>query len=383
MTVPAPVHRVEVALGERSYPVCIGAGSLAGVGDALAERTGARRAVVVTEPGLGRRLGGTVLRSLRAAGLDAAKLEVPRGDASKSLRMAGRLYEGLIRAGADRDTVVVALGGGMVGDLAGFVAATFLRGLPFVQVPTSLLAMVDASVGGKVAINLPQGKNLAGAFHQPRLVWIDVAVLETLPARERAAGMAEIVKAAALFDAAFYQRLEADARRALALEPGPLLDAVARACALKAEVVARDEREGGHRMLLNLGHTVGHAIEALLRYRRLLHGEAVAIGMVHAARRSEGLGLAGPGLAARVEALLAECGLPTALLPFPRRAYLQALRVDKKRRDDRIRYVVLREIGKPDVVPLTAEEILPVGMVPRAPRRPARTGGTRRSGPRR
>lgn len=357
----APDRRVTVALGERTYTVEIGVGTLGGAGDAIAQATGARQAVVVTEPGVGRRHAGPLLAGLRTAGLRTVRIEVPQGEKHKSLREAGRIYRSLAAAGADRTTVIVALGGGKVGDLAGFVAATWLRGVPFVQVPTTLLAMVDSGVGGKVAVNLPEGKNLAGAFHQPRLVWIDAGTLTSLPARERSAGMAEIIKAGAILDADFFARLERDAPRALALDMDALLPVIERACAIKADVVARDERETGLRMLLNFGHTIGHAIEALHGYRGILHGEAVAIGMAFAARRSEELGLAPAGTAARIIRLLDACGLPIELPPFPRRAYLAALRVDKKRRDSRIRYVALREIGKAEVVPLTPAEILPAG----------------------
>ena len=279
----------------------------------------------------------------------------------------------------DRASVVVALGGGVVGDLAGFVAATYLRGVPFAQVPTSLLAMVDASVGGKVGVNLARGKNLVGAFYQPKLVWIDVRVLRTLPRRQRAAGLAEILKAAALFDAALFARLERDAERLLELDPEALLPVVERACAIKAEVVNRDEREVGPRMLLNFGHTLAHAIETLARYRRVLHGEAVAMGMVFAARRSEELELAPTGTAERIATLCGRLGLPTALPGFDRRAYLDALRVDKKRRDARIRFVALRGIGKAETLPLTPAQILPAASYRRAVggRRAAREGRAR------
>lgn len=349
---------VPVLLGERTYPIHIGVGTLASAGGAIARHTKATRAAVVTVPSVGRRYAPALLRSLREAGLRGTRLDVPEGDASKSLRQAARLYDALLAFGADRGSVVVALGGGMVGDLAGFVAATYLRGIPFVQVPTSLLAMIDASVGGKVAVNLPQGKNLVGAFHQPRLVWIDLAVLATLPRRELAAGMAEIIKAGAIWDPELFERLERDLERALALDVEVLLPVVERACAIKAEVVSRDEREADLRMLLNFGHTLGHAIERLRRYRGILHGEAVAIGMVFAARRSEELGLAPAGCTERLEALLRRAGLPTELPDFPRRAYLSALSVDKKRKDTRIRFVALRGIGRAEVVPLAPAEIL-------------------------
>jgi 3-dehydroquinate synthase len=221
--------------------------------------------------------------------------------------------------------------------------------------------MVDASIGGKVAVNLPQGKNLVGAFHQPRLVWIDVETLRTLPARERAAGFAEVVKAGALWDEGFLARLERDAEALMALESRRLLPVLERACTIKAEIVERDEREAGLRMLLNLGHTLAHAVEKQLGYRSVLHGEAVAMGMVYAARRSEQLELAPAGTTERLEALLRRFGLPTELPARPRKAYLAALRVDKKSRDSRIRYIALRRIGRAEIVELTPAEILPAG----------------------
>ena len=373
-TGPAARRTVPVALGERGYPIEIGIGTLARAGAAIAERTKATRAVVVSVPAVARRYAPTLLRSLREAGVRGTRVLVPDGDASKSLRQAARLYEALLDAEADRGSVVVALGGGMVGDLAGFAAATYLRGVAFVQVPTTILAMVDASIGGKVGVNLGRGKNLVGAFHQPRLVWIDLATLRSLPRRERAAGLAEVVKAGAILDADFFAFLEREAERVLALDPEALLPAIERACAIKADVVARDERESGLRMLLNFGHTLGHAIEALSRYRGILHGEAVAIGMAFAARRSEALGLAAPGTAERLEALLGRLGLPTAPPAFLRTAYLSALRVDKKRTDARIRFVALRDIGRAETVPLQPAEILPAGLLGRraaAGRRPA------------
>jgi 3-dehydroquinate synthase len=352
---------VVVELGERSYPIEIGFGTLPQLGAQVKRATGASRAFVVTVPPVGRRYGATVVRSLREAGLWSRRFDVPDGERSKSLAHAARLVDALLAAGADRGSAVVALGGGVVGDLAGFVAATLLRGLPFVQVPTTLLAMVDSSVGGKTGVNVPRGKNLVGAFHQPRLVWIDAATLATLPRRQRAAGFAEVVKHAAIRDAALFEALERDAERLLDLDPAVLLPVLERNCAIKAEVVARDERESGLRMLLNFGHTLGHAAEALRGYRGLLHGEAVAMGMVFAARRSEALGLSPQGTADRLAALLARAGLPTALPDLPRRAYLQALLVDKKRRDARIRFVVLRGIGRAETVPLRPQEIVPPG----------------------
>lgn len=353
-------RRLRVVLGERSYPIHIGAGDLDRVGAEILKRTRANRIALVTVPRVGRRYAAAVLRSLRAAGVPVSRIEVPDGDATKNLRQLGRLYDAFLDKGLDRKSALVALGGGMVGDLTGFAAATYLRGIPFVQIPTTLLAMVDASIGGKTAVNLPQGKNLVGAFHQPSLVWIDTETLRSLPARQRAAGMAEVVKAAAIWDARFFARLERDCERLMALDPGVLIPTVERACRIKAEVVARDEREeSGLRALLNFGHTLAHAIEKQMGYRRILHGEAVAIGMVHAARRSEALALAPAGTAVRLERLLRRLDLPTEIPRYDRRTQLAAMKVDKKKEGRKIHYVVLRRIGQAETVELSPAEILP------------------------
>lgn len=361
-------RNVRVPLGERSYPVRIGAGLLDRLGEEVVRRTRARHALLVTVPGVGRRYGARALRSLRSAGLRSTRITVPDGDATKNLTQVAELYAALLARRADRESVLVALGGGMVGDLTGYVAATFLRGIPFVQVPTTVLAMVDASVGGKTAVNLPEGKNLVGAFHQPAAVLADIDTLSSLPARERAAGFAEVVKVAAIRDAAFFARLERRAPRLLGLEEAVLVPTLERAVRIKAEVVGLDERERDLRMLLNFGHSMGHAVETLEGYRGLLHGEAVAIGMVYAARLSESLGVAEPGSAARLAALCTRLGLPVSLPGFPRQAYRKVLGVDKKRRDDRIRFVVLERIGVARTLPLTPGEIL--ALAPRNPGTP-------------
>ena len=365
---PRPGGVVEVALGERSYPIRIGVGTLSEAGEAIRRRTGASRAVVVTVPPVGRRYAATLLASLEKAGLPAHKIEVPDGEATKNLQRVAKLYDALLSRDVDRRSVLVALGGGMVGDLAGFVAATYLRGIDYVQVPTTYLAMIDSSIGGKTGVNLPQGKNLVGAFHQPRLVWTDIETLATLPRRQRAAGLAEMIKHAAIYDAAEFGRLERRIEALLEADPAVVAPRLARTCAIKAEVVSRDEREAGLRMHLNFGHTLAHAAETLSGYGPILHGEAVAMGMAYAARRSEELELAPAGTAERLTKLLERAGLPTTLPSFPHNAYLRALRVDKKRRDTRLRYVVLRAIGCADTVSLTPEEIMP----------PARRAASRR-----
>lgn len=368
------VRTLTVELGDRSYPIKLGVDTLAGAGKAIARCAPSSRTFVVSVPPVSRRYAGVLQRSLRAAGYRVHRVQVPDGDASKNPRQLSKLWDELIRCGADRSTPVVALGGGMVGDLAGFAAASYLRGVPFIQVPTTILAMVDASIGGKVAVNLPQGKNLVGAFYQPRLVWIDTATLRSLPARERAAGFAEIIKAAAIWDSAFFERLERDAEGLMELEPKVLIPTLERACAIKAEVVSEDEREAGLRQLLNFGHTVGHAIEKLGRYRGLLHGEAVAVGMLIAAQRSEELGVSPAGTAERIRSLALRFGLPSELPNYPRSAYLEALKVDKKMASSKIRFVVLRGIGRAETIPLTPREVLP------ASRRRAGSSGARGAG---
>ncbi len=358
-TPDAALRNLRVHLDERSYPIRIGYDSLAAAGPAIAEATGATRAALISVAPVAKRYAPRLERSLHRAGVRTTRILVPDGDRTKNLRQAARIYDELLAFEADRSTAVIALGGGVVGDLAGYVAATYLRGVPFVQVPTTLLAMTDASVGGKVGVNLKQGKNLVGAFYQPRLVWMDLATLESLPERQRRAGVAEMIKHAAIWEAGLFERFERDASKVIGLDAEVTAELLERSCAIKAEVVSRDERESGVRTLLNFGHTLAHAIETLGAYRGLLHGEAVAVGMAFAARRSEALGHAPAGSAARLTALLREVDLPVKVPIHPRRAYLEALRVDKKRTDRRIRFVVLREIGRAETVPLTPGEILP------------------------
>ena len=351
---------VQVMLGERSYPIRIRPGSLADLGEALVGELEATRAIVVTSARVAELHYGALATGMARARLRLERLLVPDGERAKSLRVASRVYDQLADLGATRDTVLVGLGGGATCDLAGFVASTWLRGVPLVQVPTTLLAQVDASVGGKTAVNHRLGKNLIGTFYQPRIVWIDPDVLATLPPRERRAGLAEVVKAAAIWDADFFKWLEENLDAMLNLEREALHAAVARACEIKAEVVGLDEREAGLRALLNFGHTLGHAVELAGGLRRVRHGEAVSIGMTFAARLSERRGFAPAGTAARLVALLERAGLPTALpdAEAQRTTYLRALAVDKKLAGERLAFVVLREIGRAERVELSAQEIL-------------------------
>jgi len=348
-----PPRRVHVALAQTPYAVIIGDGLIARAGAHLAPILPQKRAVVVTDTNVAKLHLEPLLAGLAETGIEARSIIIPAGEASKSFATYQRVVESLLEAGVERRTSVIALGGGVIGDLAGFAAATTLRGLPFVQIPTTLLAQVDSSVGGKTGINTAYGKNLAGAFHQPRVVLADTAALRTLPGRELRAGYAEIAKAGLIGDADFFTWCEANAPALLAGHANIQAEAVARACAFKAAVVTDDEREeksADGRALLNLGHTFAHALEAEYGYTgALLHGEAVAIGLGLAFRLSEKLEFCAPGLAARVEAHIAASGLPGEIRALNRRfsatTLIAHMQRDKKMRDGKLAFVLARGIG--------------------------------------
>jgi 3-dehydroquinate synthase len=341
---------IKVTLPGRSYPIVIERGVLEESGRSMDTYGLGHKVAVISNPWVAERYGPGVLASLRAAGRRAAMLTVPPGEGAKTLGEAERLYMELARLRMDRRSVVVALGGGVVGDLAGFVAATYLRGIDYVQVPTTLLAQVDASVGGKTAVDLPVGKNLVGAFHQPSLVIADVDTLATLPPRELRAGLAEVIKYGVIADAALFVRLGEEAEAVLAADPATLIDLVQRSCEIKAEVVIADERETGLRAILNFGHTVGHAVEALTGYSTLLHGEAVAIGMVAAARMAARLGMLPAADVGHLRTLIERYALPTevpsALAP---EAILETMQLDKKTRDGQLQFVLPTRIGAVEI----------------------------------
>ena len=341
------MREVTVPLQDRSYPILIGAGILPQIGE-RARQVGIRGAVaVVQDAAVSEWYGPQVRQSLEAAGYRVVVVEVPSGEASKCLDQLGRFYDAFAAARLDRTSAVVALGGGVVGDLAGFAAASYLRGIDFIQVPTTLLAQVDSSVGGKTGIDLSAGKNLVGAFHQPRLVLADLATLETLPRREFVAGMAEVIKYGIIVDPELFAYLEQNSEAVLSHQPDVLAHLVARSCEIKAEVVGRDERESGLRAILNYGHTVGHAVEAVAGYGRYLHGEAIALGAVAAGELSRRLAGLTAADAARIEALLARYGLPVRLdEELPEAQLFQAMRLDKKVREGELRFVLARRIGE-------------------------------------
>ncbi len=339
---------VKVPLGGRSYRILIGSGLLAQLGTECARLKLGRRCAVISDRHVAPRYGQAVAESLRAAGFEPVAITVPAGETAKSLATVQACYTQLAARRIERQSFIVALGGGVVGDLAGFVAATYLRGIAFVQVPTTLLAQVDSSVGGKVGVNLKAGKNLVGAFYQPRLVLCDLDTLSTLPPRELRAGLAEVIKYGIIYDAPFFRRLERDLPRLLAGEPKTLAPVIARCCEIKAEVVGQDETEGGVRAILNFGHTIGHAIEAISGYGKYLHGEAISIGQVVAAGLSrELLGLAGAETE-RITNIFAQAGLPThlKLSGAQQKRILEAMTLDKKVEAGEVKFVLAERIGK-------------------------------------
>ena len=321
------METVRVELGERSYDIEIGTGTLGGLGAKMKALGLSGRVGVVTNETVGPLYAGAVLESLTGAGFAPLLLEIPDGEEYKSLAWAWHLYDRLLSARFDRKCALVALGGGVIGDLTGFVAATYMRGIPFVQVPTTLLSQVDSSVGGKTGVNHPLGKNMIGAFYQPRYVLADVATLNTLPQEEFLSGMAEVVKYGVIYDPAFFEFIETSREAILNKDPDTLCRMIKRSCEIKADVVGKDERESGLRAILNFGHTAGHAVESLTSYTGYRHGEAVAIGMVVAARLAHKSGLCGREVEARVESLLSAIGLPVKMPVFPPEAVLAAARL--------------------------------------------------------
>jgi 3-dehydroquinate synthase len=337
---------VRVQLGERSYDIAITTGNVAGLGPFARQRSTGKLAFVVSD-GNAWPHARQAADWLTAGGFQTSVAVLPPGETQKALSVASQLYDRLADLPADRRTLVVAVGGGVIGDLAGFVAATYNRGLPLLMVPTTLLAMVDSSVGGKVAVNHPKGKNLIGSFYQPVGVWIDTDTLRTLPDREYHSGLAEVVKYGVILDAQFFEFLETHAEAILLREADILREVVARCCRLKAEVVEKDEREEtGLRAILNYGHTFAHAFETVAGYGTWLHGEAVAAGMVCASQLAQRRGLIGPELTDRQICLLTRLGLPVAPMGLPAEDLIAVMRTDKKALAGRLRFVLPRRLGE-------------------------------------
>jgi 3-dehydroquinate synthase len=348
----AEIQTVSVDLGDRSYPILIGPGLLAEAGQLIRAWAPARQAAIIADENVWRLHGPTLLGSLEAADLPSRHFIIPAGEATKNFAKVEELSRDLLQAGIERGDLVIALGGGVTGDLAGFVAGIVRRGMRFVQIPTTLLAQVDSSVGGKTGVNTPEGKNLVGLFHQPSLVIADIALLETLDPRQLRAGYAEVAKYGLIGDAAFFDWLEDNIDALLSGDVATRVEAVRVSCAAKARVVAADEREAGQRALLNLGHTFGHALEAATGFgETLFHGEGVAIGMALAFELSAELGLCAAGDAERVSAHLARAGLPTHISDIAAPlgdadAMIALMEQDKKVTGGRLTFILARAIGE-------------------------------------
>ncbi|MFC3460682.1 bifunctional shikimate kinase/3-dehydroquinate synthase AroKB [Massilia haematophila] len=347
---------LNVELGERSYPIAIGPGLLADPA-ALARHVGGHKAAIVTNTTVAPLYLEQVAAPLRAAGREVVEIVLPDGEEYKHWGSLMQVFDALLANKCDRKTTLVALGGGVIGDLTGYAAASYMRGVPFVQIPTTLLAQVDSSVGGKTGINHPLGKNMIGAFYQPRAVLADTSTLGTLPERELSAGLAEVIKHGAILDAAFFDWIEANIAALVAREPQALAHAIARSCEIKADVVRRDEREGGLRAVLNFGHTFGHAIEAGLGYGEWLHGEAVGCGMVMAADLSQRLGLVDAATVERLRALVKAAGLPTVAPDLGVERWIELMEVDKKNEGGAIKFILLKPLGSPSIASVPEEQL--------------------------
>jgi len=348
---------IRVELAKRSYEIRIGTGNLHSVGAFLTGLGATSHAVLITDENVRSPHADAVAASLAEAGVEVDVIVVDPGEASKSVDLAAGLWSGLLEVGADRKTAVVAVGGGVVGDLAGFIAATYARGVRFFQVPTTLLAQVDSSVGGKVGINLPEAKNMVGAFKQPMGVLVDTATLDTLPDREYRAGLAEVVKYGVILDANFFAELEASADAIDRHDPDVLVRVVGRCCRLKADVVEQDEFETkGLRAVLNYGHTFAHAFEALSGYGEVLHGEAVAMGMLCASRLAERLGRVDASVTGRQQRLLERLRVPTAPPALEPDRILETMMHDKKVEHGRLRFVLPSRLGHVELVADVPEE---------------------------
>nr|WP_179142702.1 3-dehydroquinate synthase [Paraburkholderia hospita] len=335
---------VNVELGERAYPIHIGA-DLIGKSELFAPHIRGASVTIVTNTTVNPLYGETLRKALAPLGKDVTTVVLPDGEAHKNWETLNLIFDALLGARADRKTTLIALGGGVIGDMTGFAAACYMRGVPFIQVPTTLLSQVDSSVGGKTGINHPLGKNMIGAFYQPQAVIADIGALRTLPPRELAAGIAEVIKTGAIADATFFDWIEANIEALNHCEPQALAEAVKRSCEIKASVVAKDEREGGLRAILNFGHTFGHAIEAGLGYGEWLHGEAVGCGMVMAADLSVRLGHLDEAARKRLVAVIEAAHLPTQAPTLGAARYVDLMRVDKKAEAGEIKFILLKRFG--------------------------------------
>ncbi len=353
------MQTLTVNLGERSYPIYVGEAILSRVGEILRQSGVRGKVAVVTNPTVAQIYLDPVHEALTEAGFEVTPILIPDGEEYKNLESLTKVFDRLIGERFDRKSCLLALGGGVVGDITGFAAATYLRGVTYVQVPTTLLAQVDSSVGGKTGVNHQDGKNLIGAFYQPRLVLIDVAVLRSLPRRELVAGLAEVIKYGIIEDQRLFSRVEANIARLVNVDRQLLIDVILTSCAIKARVVEKDEREDDYRAVLNFGHTLGHAVEASTGYRSLLHGEAVAIGMAQAALISMREGFCDQMNVERIHKLIEKAGLPSKIpSEISTQALMAGMEVDKKSAAGKIKFVVCAGIGKTRFHWLTPEQII-------------------------
>jgi len=355
------MRKVKVKLGSNSYEIYVGSGLLAQSGRWLKENGFSGKLVIINDPIVKGLYGDALSQGLTNEGFSVITLLVPEGEDQKSLESAGRLYHELTNFYAERATPILALGGGVIGDLAGFVAATYLRGVPLIQIPTTLLAQVDSSIGGKTAVDHGQLKNEIGVFYQPKLVIADIDTLRTLPARELANGLAEVIKSAAIRDKDFFAFLEKNLDRVKSLDEGVLEEMVFQTARIKAEIVEKDERDLGLRSILNYGHTIGHAIESVSDFQ-VEHGRAVAIGMLAAARISNKMGILDESELGRLKSVIEKAGLPTGMPNLKVEEIIQAMKHDKKVSRDKVRFVLLKSIGNvfitDEVSPSLVEQVL-------------------------
>lgn len=348
---------LQVDLGDRSYPIVIGQ-TLLSDADLISRHISGSRVAIVTNTTVGPLYLDKLSQALAAKGKQVTTIVLPDGEEEKNWASLMQVFDVLLAEKCDRKTTLIALGGGVIGDLTGFAAATYMRGVPFIQVPTTLLAQVDSSVGGKTGINHPLGKNMIGAFYQPQAVIADTATLNTLPTRELSAGLAEVIKHGAIIDARFFDWIEENIAKLVAKDAGALAYAIQRSCEIKADVVRQDEREGGLRAILNFGHTFGHAIEAGLGYGEWLHGEAVGCGMVMAADLSHRLGFIDASTKTRITALVKAAGLPVVAPDLGSERWLELMQVDKKNEGGQIKFILLKPLGTPVIMPVPQDALL-------------------------
>jgi 3-dehydroquinate synthase len=352
------MKNLKIDLNERSYDILISRNILSKVGELISNILDPSRIIIITHPSVRKFFGNEIESGLANAGYSPNVIEIPEGEISKSLRQVELVYDRMLEMKCDRTSLLIALGGGVIGDLTGFIAATFQRGIAFIQIPTTLLSQVDSSVGGKTAVNHPRGKNMIGAFYQPKLVVIDLNTLNTLPVKEICAGLSEVVKYGVIADEKLFVFLENNTKKILSLDNKCLEYIVETSCAIKARIVEKDERESNHRMILNFGHTFGHSIETLTNYTEYLHGEAISIGMVQAAQLSVESGLCNKDIPKRITKVLKEFGLPIQAHDLKSKDIIESLRHDKKNSHNKLRFVLPKAIGSVEIIDDVPETLI-------------------------